>query len=90
MKTNVNLQPYNSFGFNTVAKYYVEINDIQQLESLIASDVFKQEKHLVLSGGNNVLFQDDVFDGLVIFINTKGIEILREDGCPRPSGRGLA
>ena len=80
MKTNVNLQPYNSFGFNTVAKYFVEINDIQQLEALVSSDVFKQEKHLVLSGGNNVLFQDDVFDGLVIFINTKGIEILREDG----------
>lgn len=79
MKNNFNLQQYNSFGFNTVAKYFVEINDIQQLESLITSDAFKQEKHLVLSGGNNVLFQDDVFDGLVIFINTKGIEILRED-----------
>lgn len=80
MKNNFNLQQYNSFGFNAVAKYLVEINDIQQLEALIASDVFKQEKHLVLSGGNNVLFQDDVFDGLIIFINTKGIEILREDG----------
>ena len=80
MKTNVSLQPYNSFGFNAVAKYFVEINDIQQLETLVSTDVFKQEKHLVLSGGNNVLFQDDVFDGLVIFINTKGIEILREDG----------
>ena len=80
MKTNFNLQQYNSFGFNAMAKYFVEIHNIQQLEALIASDVFKQEKHLILSGGNNVLFQDDVFDGLVIFINTKGIEILREDG----------
>ena len=80
MKNNFNLQQYNSFGFNAVAKYFVEINDIQQLETLVSSDVFKQEKHLILSGGNNVLFQDDVFDGLVIFINTKGIEILREDG----------
>ena len=79
MKTNFNLQPYNSFGFNAVAKYFVEINDIQQLEALITTDVFKREKHLVLSGGNNVLFQNDVFDGLVIFINTKGIEILQED-----------
>ena len=59
MKNNFNLQQYNSFGFNTVAKYFVEINDIQQLELLITSDAFKQEKHLVLSGGNNVLFQDD-------------------------------
>jgi UDP-N-acetylmuramate dehydrogenase len=80
MKNNFNLQQYNSFGFNTVAKYFAEINDIQQLETLVSTDVFKQEKHLVLSGGNNVLFQDDVFDGLIIFINTKGIEILREDG----------
>ena len=79
MKTNVNLKPYNSFGFDVVAKYFSEINDIQQLEELISDDVFKQEKHLVLSGGNNVLFQNDVFDGLVIFINTKGVEVLHED-----------
>ena len=79
MKTNINLQPYNSFGFPAVAKYFVEINDIQQLEALITTDIFKQEKHLILSGGNNVLFQSAVFDGLVIFINTKGIEILQED-----------
>ena len=79
MKTNVNLKTYNSFGFPAVAKYFVEINDIQQLEALITTDIFKQEKHLILSGGNNVLFQSAVFDGLVIFINTKGIEILQED-----------
>jgi UDP-N-acetylmuramate dehydrogenase len=78
MKTNVNLQPYNSFGFNTVAKYFIEINEIQELEALIRSDVFKSEKHLILSGGNNVLFQNDFFDGIVVHINTNGIEILRE------------
>ena len=79
MKNNFNLQPYNSFGFPAVAKYFVEISDIQQLETLITTDIFKQEKHLILSGGNNVLFQNDVFDGLVVYINTKGIEILRKD-----------
>ena len=62
MKTNVNLRPYNSFGFDAIAKYFVEINTIDD------------------SGGNNILFQKDVFDGLVVYINTKGIEILREDG----------
>ena len=79
MKTNFNLQPYNSFGFDAVAKHFIEINDIQRLESLITSDVFEQEKRLILSGGNNVLFQNDFFDGIVVFINTKGIEILQED-----------
>ena len=79
MKTNVNLQSYNSFGFDAVAKYFIEINDIQQLESLIENDIFNQEKHLILSGGNNVLFQNDVFDGFVVYINTKGIEIVQEN-----------
>ena len=80
MKTNVNLRPYNSFGFDAVAKYFVEINDITELEALIRSDVFKNERHLILSGGNNVLFQDEVFDGIVVHINTKGIEMLEERG----------
>ena len=80
MKTNVDLQPYNSFGFHAVAKYFAEINDIQELEALIHSDVFKNEKYLILSGGNNVLFQEEYFDGLVVYINTKGTKILEEQG----------
>ncbi len=80
MKTNVSLKPYNSFGFNAVARYFAEINDIQQLEDLIHTDVFRNEKRLILSGGNNVLLQNDVFDGLVILINMKGIEVLQEMG----------
>ena len=78
METNVNLKHYNSFGFKTTTKYFVEINEIQELEALIRSDVFKSEKHLILSGGNNILFQEECFDGLVVYINTKGIEVLRE------------
>lgn len=78
MKTNVNLKPYNSFGFDAVAKKFAEINDIQDLEALIRSDVFKDEKHLILSGGNNVLFQEPYFDGIVVHINTKGIETIDE------------
>jgi UDP-N-acetylmuramate dehydrogenase len=80
MKNNVDLRPFNSFGFHAVAKHFVEVNEIQELESLIRSDVFKHEKYLILSGGNNVLFRDDFFDGVIVHINTKGIEILHKDG----------
>ena len=79
MKTNVNLQPYNSFGFDAVAKYFVEINDVNDLQMLIRDGALKSNKTLILSGGNNILFQEEVYDGLVVFINTKGIEILRKD-----------
>ena len=80
MKTNVSLKPYNSFGFDAMAKEFVEINDANELQTLIRRGELKNKKVLVLSGGNNILFQNERFDGIVIFINTKGIEILREDG----------
>lgn len=80
MKTNVNLQSYNSFGFDAVAKYFVEINNISDLQQLIEVPEFRQEKHLILSGGNNILFTNDYFDGIVILMNNKGIEIIHEDG----------
>ncbi len=80
MKTNVSLRPYNSFGFDAVAKQFAEINAISDLQALIQSGALQHQKTLILSGGNNILFQSEVFDGIVVYINTKGIEILREDG----------
>jgi UDP-N-acetylmuramate dehydrogenase len=80
MKTNVNLKPYNSFGFDAVAKQFVEINTVSDLQTLIKSGALQQQKTLILSGGNNILFQNEVFNGLVVYINTKGIEILKEGG----------
>ena len=79
MKTNVNLKPYNSFGFYAVAKQFVEINEVSDLQTLIKSRVLQGQNILILSGGNNILFQNEIFDGIVIYINTPGIEILRED-----------
>lgn len=80
MKNNVSLQPYNSFGFPATARHFVEINGIDELRQLIQTPEFKQEKHLILSGGNNILFTEDFFDGMVILMNTKGIDVLFEDG----------
>lgn len=79
MKTNISLKPYNSFGFDAVAKYFVETNAVNELETLIKNGELGKHKTLILSGGNNILFQNEVFDGLVVHINTKGIEVLNED-----------
>ena len=80
MKNNVNLQPYNSFGFKATATHFAEIESVDDLRKLIGTPEFKNEKRLVLSGGNNVLFTDDLFDGIVILMNNKGIEVIHEDG----------
>ena len=72
MKTNVNLQPYNSFGFDAVAKYFVEIKEVSELQTLINSGVLQQHKILILSGGNNILFQEDIFFRRSVFFNVNG------------------
>ena len=79
MKTNVNLQSYNSFGFKAIAKYFIEINDANELNDLINTPEFKEEKLLILGGGNNVLFTSEVFDGIVLLMNNRGIKVIHED-----------
>ena len=79
MKTYVNLRPYNSFGFSATAQYFIEIETVEDLQTLIKSGEIEQHKTLILSGGNNILFQNEVFEGLVVYINTKGIAILQEN-----------
>ena len=80
MKTNVNLKPYNSFGFNATAKYFVEINDANDLQRLFRMPEFKKEQHLILGGGNNILLTKEFFNGMVIYINNKGIKTVSDDG----------
>ena len=80
MKNNVNLQPYNSFGFNANAKLFVEINDARELDRLFKTPEYKKEKRLILSGGNNILLTKEFFNGIVIYMNNKGIKTVADDG----------
>ena len=80
MKANVNLKPYNSFGLNATAKYFVEINDANDLQRLFRAPEFKKEQHLILSGGNNILLTKEFYNGIVIYINNKGIKTVADDG----------
>jgi len=50
---------------------------IEELQTLVDLDVFKNNAKLFLGEGANVLFTKD-FDGLVVKPNFKGIEIVRE------------
>ena len=80
MKTNVNLKPYNSFGFNATAKYFEEIKDVNDLQRLMRMPEYKKEQHLILGGGNNILLTKEFYNGIVIYINNKGIKTVADDG----------
>jgi UDP-N-acetylmuramate dehydrogenase len=77
IEENINLQPYNTFGIEVKAKFFIAIESVDQLKELIHSDVYKKEKRLVVGGGSNILFTRD-FPGLVIKISIQGIDIVKE------------
>ncbi|MDQ3536321.1 MAG: UDP-N-acetylmuramate dehydrogenase [Bacteroidota bacterium] len=72
------LKEFNTFGIDIIAKYFVEINTTEQLQELLQLKEYKDLPKLILGGGSNLLFTDN-FDGLVIKINIKGSQVIKED-----------
>lgn len=78
VQENVELLPYNTFGIKAKAKYFTAIRSIADAQALIASDLFRKEKHIFLGGGSNILLTKN-YDGLVAKVELLGKEIVRED-----------
>lgn len=76
IKHHQSLQSFNTFGIDVQAKYFASINAPDQFRQLISE--FKKERKLVLGGGSNILFLNDL-DGLVIKNSLEGITIEKED-----------
>ena len=77
IEENISLRPYNTFGIEANARHFCRIQSEDQLIELIDTPVYKNEPHLVLGGGSNVLFTKD-YTGLVIKVDLKGIHIEKE------------
>jgi UDP-N-acetylmuramate dehydrogenase len=78
IEENVNLKPYNTFGIEEHARYFCKISTEDQLQELLTHEIYKNERHLILGGGSNILFTKD-FDGLIIKVDLKGIEKQNEN-----------
>ncbi|WP_340152978.1 UDP-N-acetylmuramate dehydrogenase [uncultured Marivirga sp.] len=72
------LKAYNTFGFNIKADLFIKINTTEEFQELLKCKEWRDNKHLILGGGSNVLIVED-FHGLVILNCITGIEILEEE-----------
>jgi len=72
-----NLKAFNTFGVEAKANFFAEIQSVKSLIELANSDIWSKPK-LILGGGSNILLMND-FDGLVVHVANKGIEIVREE-----------
>jgi UDP-N-acetylmuramate dehydrogenase len=78
VRTNVSLKKYNTFGIDVKAKYLLEINNFEELNEFISDNSYSNIPKLIIGEGSNILFTED-YDGIVIKIKIKGIEILEDN-----------
>ncbi len=77
VEQNASLKHLNTFGIEATAKYLCRISDTADLIALINTPLFRKQEHYILGGGSNLLFTKD-FEGLLIKVDLKGIEIIEE------------
>lgn len=75
MEKNFSLRELNTFGFDVTARYFQELKTLDDVKELLGNS----SRFLILSGGSNILFSDEFYDGFVVYPNLKGIEILEEN-----------
>ncbi len=78
IENDVDLSKYNTFGIHARAKHLIRLDSESQLPGVLRFISAYPGKVLFLGGGSNILFTED-FDGLVIKIETTGIEVMEED-----------
>jgi UDP-N-acetylmuramate dehydrogenase len=76
IEQNISLKPYNTFGIDVIANNFVSISNIDELKHILSLKNYPNK--LILGGGSNMLLTKN-FEGLVIHINLKGIEIVSQD-----------
>ena len=76
--SNFSLKALNTFGIESFAKLFVKVNSIEQINELLDRNEFKNNHHLILGGGSNLLLTKNV-DGLVIKNELLCIELINEN-----------
>jgi len=78
VQKNVSLKNYNTFGLDVKTAQFVEINCKSDFEEFFKIKEQLLKPLLVIGGGSNILFTKD-FEGLILLIKSKGIEVFSED-----------
>lgn len=77
VKTDVDLQPYNTLNISATARYFAAVESQSQLKEILTHSQTDGLNIKVLGGGSNILLTDD-FDGLILHIEIMGREVIKE------------
>ncbi len=79
IKENIELKNFTTLKIGGLARFFISAETEQDVVEAVA---FAEENELeifILGGGSNIVVSDNGFDGLVLQINLKGIEIENEN-----------
>jgi UDP-N-acetylmuramate dehydrogenase len=78
IEQNYNLSKLNTFGISAKTKFFVVVQNKEELKELAADPVFTENKKFFLGGGSNILFTKD-FEGIIVKVSVLGKKILEEN-----------
>src|SRR3982074_2302838 len=73
------LNAFTTFKIGGPARYFIELNDHQELEHALEFANNQGLPTLILGGGSNMLVSDNGYPGVIIHLNNRGIELLTTD-----------
>jgi len=74
LKENVALAPYTGFKIGGPARYFCIASTTEEINEALEFGAQQRLQTLVLGSGTNMVVSDEGYDGLVIKLETKGIE----------------
>lgn len=77
IQENISLKPFNTFGIDKTARYFVRAKSVQEIHEALAAAQELQVPVLILGGGSNILLTQNL-DALVLKIELEGINVLKE------------
>ncbi len=91
VRQNIDLLPYNTFGFSVRAEKFATLRSREDLDALTELTKDKSDPVFILGGGSNVLLTRNI-PGLVVKVEIEGIATLRtsDDHVWVEAGAGLS
>jgi UDP-N-acetylmuramate dehydrogenase len=78
IQQNIPLRQYNTLGIDAMARYFAAFTSVAELGELIENNPNTGTTPLILGGGSNILFKNDV-NRLVLKNDIPGLTIVNED-----------
>ncbi|WAH60420.1 UDP-N-acetylmuramate dehydrogenase [Pseudomonas silvicola] len=79
IREQVSLKPFNTFGIDVQARWFVEVESDEQVRQALAWAHEHQVALLPIGGGSNLLLTGDL-DALVMRMASHGVQVLSDDG----------